>query len=257
MSLALTGTWEFPNMAPMRVPIPILFLTCLVAPCLAQKKGPMTAIEDVPGLPRVLLIGDSISIGYTLPTREALQGVANVHRISTNGGPTSKGLQHLATWLGESKWDVIHFNWGLHDLCYRHPESRTQGRRDKVRGTVTHSVEDYAANLEKLVLRLRQTGARLIFATTTPVPEGEAGRKAGDDVRYNQAARVVMKKHGVAVNDLHAVMAGKMEEFGVQPGNVHFKAEGSKLLARSVARVVRQALAGGKREDGGEAVEGP
>ena len=236
-------------MARMHMLSSFLLLTCLTVPCLAQKNGPMTAIKDVPGLPRVLLIGDSISIGYTLPTREALQGVANVHRISTNGGPTSKGLQHLATWLGESKWDVIHFNWGLHDLCYRHPESRTQGRRDKVRGTVTHSVEDYAANLEKLVLRLRQTGARLIFATTTPVPEGEAGRKAGDDVRYNRAALVVMKKHGVAVNDLHAVMAGKMDEFGIRPGNVHFKAEGSALLARHVAQAAREALGIVKTEE--------
>ena len=41
-------------------------------------------IKDVPGLPRVLLIGDSISIGYTLPTRQRLIGVANVHRPPMN-----------------------------------------------------------------------------------------------------------------------------------------------------------------------------
>ena len=212
---------------------------------LAQKKkksGPMAPIEDDPALPRVLLIGDSISIAYTLPTREALKGVANVHRIPTNGGPTSRGLENIDRWIGEKKWDVIHFNWGLHDLCYRHPKSKTQGNRDKVNGKVTHSPEEYAQNLEKLVERLKKTGAHLIFATTTPVPEGEAGRKLGDDLIYNRAAVAVMKKHGVEINDLHAVMADRMAQFATKPGDVHFKPEGSKLLAKQVAGAIRAAL---------------
>ncbi len=243
VSASLTQRGEFPSMTPMRTVLSILFLTCLTAVCYAQKKkGPLASIEDVPGLPRVLLIGDSISIGYTLSARKALKGVANVHRIPTNGGPTSKGLEHIEAWLGTSKWDVIHFNWGLHDLCYRHPKSKTQGSRDKVNGTVTHAVEEYSTNLEKLVLRMKKTGSRLIFATTTPVPEGEAGRKIGDDLRYNKAARAVMKKHGVPINDLHVVMADRMDQFGTRPGNVHFKPEGSALLAQQVARAVKEAL---------------
>ena len=73
----------------------------------------MRPIQDVPGLPRMLLIGDSISIGYTLPVRERLAGKANVHRIPENGGPTTNGLARLDAWLGTQRWDVIHFNWGL------------------------------------------------------------------------------------------------------------------------------------------------
>ena len=222
----------------------LLCLAILTAPCLAQKKkaGPMTPIEDDPSLPRVLLIGDSISVAYTLPTRTKLKGVANVHRIPTNGGPTSKGLANIDKWIGQSKWDVIHFNWGLHDLCYRHPESKTQGKRDKVKGKVSHSVGEYAANLEKLLVSLEKTGAHLIFATTTPVPEGEAGRKLGDDVIYNKAALEVMKKHKIEVNDLHAVMADKMPELATKAGNVHFKPEGSELLADQVARTIKASL---------------
>src|SRR5262245_48216310 len=84
-----------------------------------KKKDPaMEAVEDVAGLPRVLIIGDSISIGYTVPTREALKGVANVHRPQTNCGPTTRGVENLDKWLGDGKWDVIHFNFGLHDLKY-------------------------------------------------------------------------------------------------------------------------------------------
>src|SRR5688572_24526778 len=76
----------------------------------------MVPIKDDPKLPRVLLIGDSISIGYTVPARKELEGKANVHRIPTNGGPTTNGLKNIDAWLGKGKWDVIHFNWGLHDL---------------------------------------------------------------------------------------------------------------------------------------------
>ena len=231
----------------MRTPAWIFSLLCLTGACDAQKKGPLAPVKDAAGLPRVLLIGDSISIGYTLGVREALKGVANVHRIPANGGPTSKGLDNIEAWLGTSKWDVIHFNWGLHDLCYRDPGAKTQGKRDKVNGSVTHSVEEYATNLEKLVRRMKKTGSRLVFATTTPVPEGEAGRKVGDDLRYNKAARVVMKKHGVPVNDLHAVMEGRMDRFGTRPGNVHFKPEGSTLLAEQVARAIRAELASGSK----------
>ena len=81
------------------------------------KRNPNPAfaqVEDVPGLPRVLLIGDSISIGYTAHVRAMLKGVANVHRPLTNCGPTTRGLENIDAWLGDGKWDVIHFNWGLH-----------------------------------------------------------------------------------------------------------------------------------------------
>ena len=82
------------------------------------KNPAMIPVEDIKGLPRVLLIGDSISIGYTVPARDALRGEANVHRPLTNCGPTTRGLESLSQWLGDTDWDVIHFNWGLHDLKY-------------------------------------------------------------------------------------------------------------------------------------------
>src|SRR5262245_51683594 len=79
-------------------------------------KEALTPIKDQPGLPRVLLIGDSVSVGYTLFTRELLKSEANVHRILENGGHTRQAIPKMDGWLGTSKWDVIHFNWGLHDL---------------------------------------------------------------------------------------------------------------------------------------------
>ncbi len=61
----------------------------------------------------VLMIGDSISIGYTPVVRELLVDLADVHRIPDNGGATTLGLALLDEWLGDRRWDAVHFNFGL------------------------------------------------------------------------------------------------------------------------------------------------
>ena len=223
-------------------------LAFLLLPCLAfaqtakperggeKKADPALApITDKPGLPRVLLIGDSISIGYTLATRELLAGVANVHRIPENGGSTRDGLAKLDRWLGTGKWDVIHFNWGLHDLKHW-----KDGKLDLAGPQVT-PVGLYEKNLRELVTKLEQTGARLIFATTTPVPSGSAGRDAGDELGYNETARRVMEEAKVPVDDLHATASARLAEIQL-PKNVHFKPEGSRALAEQVAASIKAAL---------------
>jgi acetyl esterase/lipase len=194
------------------------------------------------GLPNVLIIGDSISIGYTQPVIEQLKSVANVQRVKSNGGDTQRGLQSLHAWLGDTQWDVIHFNWGLHDLCYRHPQSKVYGKRDKVKGTIAVPLEQYGKNLEALVLQLQQTDATLIWASTTLVPQGEAGRRVGDEVKYNAVAKAIMLKHGVAINDLHALTASFPPQLFSRPGDVHYKKEGSAQLAQQVASVIQRAL---------------
>ena len=116
----------------------------------------MTPIEGVKGLPHVLIIGDSISIGYTLPTRALLQGKVNLHRIPTNGGPTIKGLSEIEKWLGDRKWDLIHFNWGLHDLKYMGKDGTNLVPKEKG-GVVQVPLTDYEKNLEKLVIRMKKS----------------------------------------------------------------------------------------------------
>lgn len=199
-----------------------------------------TATAD--DLPKALILGDSISIGYTKPVTEVLQGKVDVSRPRANCGSTVAGLANIDKWLGDASWDVIHFNWGLHDLCYRHPESKAKGRRDKVNGTQAVPVAEYEKNLETLVERLEKTGAKLVFATTTIVPEGEVGRVVGDDVKYNDAALRVMKKHGIPIDDLHALTKTFPPELFSGPGNVHFTQEGSQKLADQVAASIQDAL---------------
>ncbi len=218
----------------------------LVAQTNASEKGgektkdrALVPIEDVAGLPRVLLIGDSISIGYTLPTRELLEGVANVHRIPVNGSSSDIGLAKLDAWLAtggaEKKWDVIHFNWGLHDLKYW-----KDGKLDPA-GQQLVPVAQYEKNLREIVARLKKTGAKLIFATTTPVPAGSGGRVAGDEVKYNAAAVRVMNEEGVAIDDLHAFATPQLAKIQ-RPQNVHFSTDGSAVLAGGVAAEIKKAL---------------
>jgi len=206
----------------------------------AKRPNPMTPIEDVVGLPRVLLIGDSISIGYTLPTRELIKGKVNLHRIPTNGGSTIKGLQHIESWLGKKKWDVIHFNWGLHDLKHMGPNGENLFPKEKG-GKVQVLLEDYETNLDRLVQRLKKTGARLIWRNTTPVPPGSKGRYVGDSIRYNAAAERVMIRHGIPTHDLFTMSRERINEI-MLPANVHFTKDGSKALAESVAKIILQAL---------------
>lgn len=191
----------------------------------------LAPIQDATGLPRVLLIGDSISMGYTLPTRKLLAGKANVHRIPTNGGPTKNGVTNLQKWLGAGKWDLIHFNWGIHDLKYM-PDGKRQ-------------VEpaDYEANLRQLVAQLKATGAKLIWASTTPIPDGELNppRRFGQVKEYNEIAARVMKDNGVAINDLNAWMTPRFDEFH-KPKDLHYSDAGSEFLAQKVATAITEAL---------------
>ena len=188
-------------------------------------------VADDPALPRVLLIGDSISIGYTVPTRKLLAGKANVHRIPVNGGPTTRGLESLDPWLGKGGWDLIHFNWGLHDLKYM------EDREPQV------PLPEYEQNLTKLVLKLKKTGAKLIWAATTPVPQGEltARRRPDDVVAYNAVAKKIMEAHAVAIDDLYAFALPRLAEIQ-RPANVHFTDEGSQVLAKQVAKSILKAL---------------
>ena len=195
-------------------------------------------IEDVPGLPRVLIIGDSISIGYTVPVRELLKGKANLHRPLTNCGPTKRGIEEIENWLNDGSWDVIHFNWGLHDIVYM----TEQGERvDPPQGQHQVPADQYEQNLDTLVKRLAQTGAKLIWCATTPVPEGSSFRKPGDEIEYNAIGQKVMEAHGIPTHDLYTYAMERLDDIQL-PANVHFSKEGSAILAESVAQQILDIL---------------
>jgi hypothetical protein len=192
-------------------------------------------------LPRVLIIGDSISMGYTPFVKEMMKGKAYVEHPKDNCAATVVGLEKLSVWLGDKKWDVIHFNWGLHDLKYIKDTKGTAV--DKAKGKQWVPVDQYEKNLDELVGRLEKTGAKLIWANTTPVPEGTGIRDAGEEIKYNEAAARVMTAHHIPTDDLHAIVVAHPEL--QRPRNVHFSAEGYKELAKSVTEHVEKELAAG------------
>lgn len=204
-----------------------------------KRNAAWAQVEDVPGLPRVLLIGDSISMGYTLKVRELLKGKANVHRPPENCFDSANGIKKLDTWLGAGKWDVIHFNFGLHDNKYLDDKGALTAVEQ---GKVVATPEQYGKNIKEFVARAKRTGATLIYATTTPVPAKSTGRVEGSEVAYNAEGVKAVRAAGVQVNDLQAFVA-KHANAQQLPNNVHFTPKGYDQLAEVVAGEISAALA--------------
>ena len=185
--------------------------------------------------PKILIIGDSISIGYTPYVKEYFADEAVVEHNHGNAQHTGTGLEKINEWLGNEEWDIIQFNWGLWDLCYRHPDSQVQGNRDKINGIITFSIEDYERNLDSIVTYLKKTtNSRLVFVTTTFVPENEAGRFTADAVKYNGIAKKIMKKHSIKVNDIYEQSIPIHKRFGKGADDVHYRKEGYEKLSKLI-----------------------
>ena len=198
-------------------------------------------------LPNVLLLGDSISIGYTPFVRELLKAKANVFRpVLENGNPencegTTKGIVEINRWIGTGDWDIIHFNFGLHDIKHVHPS--TGETSSDSNDPLQASLDQYVKNMNFIVERLKNTGAKLIFATTTPVPDGNLStlREPENVIKYNKAARKIMKKEHIAVNDLYAFTLPKLKEIQ-KSDNVHFTDAGNEVIAREVAAKISELM---------------
>ncbi len=189
---------------------------------IAGRSSAWEFVKDDPKLPRVLLIGDSVSRGYTQAVRKALTGKVNVHRAPANCGPTASGLKNIEVWLGDGKWDLIHFNFGIHD-----------------RNT---PIADYQQRLELLIDRMKKTEAKLVWASSTPCPDTKNGQyKSAPIIERNTAAAEVMKKHGIAIDDLFTAITPHLATMQ-NPDDVHFNAQGYDFLGETVAKAIETAL---------------
>jgi len=204
--------------------------------------GDQAAGDDL-ALPRLLFIGDSISGNYGPGLRKALAGKVNAHHPPTNCGSSAMGVRNVYDWLGAFKvagrdWDVISFNFGHWDA------GNTKAK--------------YQANLEFVIAQLRKTGAKLIWVTTCPVPDGydKAGelvggrapsRRAGVMAKYLNpwAAEVVKKYPEIAVCDQWQLVKdnpGGIYTDWWKGKNVHFSGQGAEELGRLLAKHVLVAL---------------
>lgn len=190
-------------------------------------------------LPKVVLIGDSIRLGYAPLVAKKLEGKAVVVSVKDNGGDSGNVLKHLDEWAAAEKPAVVHFNCGLHDIKLNKKSKEYQV-----------SLEQYEANLKKILGRLqKETSAAVVFASTTPILDerhaarkGDFDRTEADVERYNKTAVAVMREANVPVHDLHWVVEQGGPDKMLGPDGTHYTPAGYERLADAVADCILRQL---------------
>ena len=190
-------------------------------------------------LPLIVLIGDSIRMGYQDHVVSQLAGRAEVWAPEPNGGDSRNVLAHLDQWALSRQPDIVHVNCGLHDL------KRAFGAESEV------SLAEYERNVRQILQRLqRELNGAVVWAATTPVDETWHHQNKGFDrleadvEAYNAAARAVAEDLGVPIDDLFAVVQREGKTRLLTQDGVHFTTEGSQLLGRAVAECIWEHLSG-------------
>ena len=187
---------------------------------------------------KVVLIGDSIRMGYQSQVQTNLGGLADVWGPEMNGGDSRNVLANLDAWLETSQPDVVHINCGLHDL-----------KTPFDTGVATVPLAEYRQNVQTILTQISRVVPIVLWATTTPVNTAwhhaakEFDRFENDITNYNSAAVTVAHTLAVPVNDLYkTVMTAGRDDLLFTDG-VHFTAEGYTLLAEKVAAIILSTIA--------------
>jgi lysophospholipase L1-like esterase len=188
-----------------------------------------------PPLPKVLLVGDSIRMGYAPIVIEKLKDKATFINPKENGEDSANVIKNLDSWMEEMPALVV-LNCGLHDIKFKN-------------GKYQVDPEKYEKNLKEIVTRIRGKGAKVVFATTTPIDdERHKNRKTGFDrkdadvKKYNEIAAKVMKAENVPVIDLYAVVTKAGPKKVLRDDGTHYGTEGNLLLATAVVEGIQQRL---------------
>ena len=204
-----------------------LFLGILVSSAAAQEKA----------LPKVVLVGDSIRMGYAPLVAKRLDGKAIVVSAKPNGEDSGNVLRNLDEWVIKENPDVVHFNAGLHDLKLKDKSYQVP-------------LVEYEKNLKTILARIhKETRAKIIFATSTPILDKlHAERKAGFDrfeadvQTYNLTAVSLMKQAGVPINDLHKLVEDGGRETLMAADGTHYTQEGYERMAAVVTDSILRSL---------------
>jgi lysophospholipase L1-like esterase len=190
---------------------------------------------------KVVLIGDSIRIGYQPVVMKKLKSLAEVWGPEVNGGTSSNVIKNLHYWVKEQAPDIVHINAGLHDLRTLYYNSGP--------GVNVIPLDHYRDNIRTIFDYVKtRTDARLIWATTTPViyekaHEAHTGsadfdRYNEDVIAYNRAALKIAAKMNVPVNDLYQLVMSATPEKIIRNDGVHFTEEGNEMLGNQVAQMI-------------------
>lgn len=220
----------------MRITFNILFPLLLLAQFVSAEEPIRERIEwadiwvtdaDKDDLPRVLLIGDSITRGYFGEVEKHLAGKAYCARLTTSKCVSDPSFtDDLQLLLKQYKFSVIHFNNGLHGWGYSEPQYR-----DGLLKTFA-AVKEHAGD------------AKLIWATTTPVREKSDLQQFGERTERvkvrNKLAAEIMQKHDIPTNDLYGLVEHHPDWHSGD--GVHFNGQGKEAQAKQVAESVAKSL---------------
>ena len=189
-------------------------------------------------MPRVLVIGDSVSVGYFPWLQKDMEGQAILIHNQGNAGNSWSTMVSVDGYLqAVPNPDLVAWNNGLHDLTYYNKELGRNLDHTEV-------LQDYKSYLKAIGEQLLASGARVIFFTTTDIPPKEPSRHVDDLSAYNDAARAVMHELGIPVYDLGG-FSQKLRDYHIdadQQNNVHYRPEGYQLLAQFAASSIRTEL---------------
>jgi hypothetical protein len=178
---------------------------------------------------KVMLIGDSIRMSYQPAVQRSLAGEAEVWGPADNCRFAKYTLWEARGWIGQCGTpNLIHWNNGIWDVYHHTGDS----------GVFT-PLEEYVLYLKRVLAVLRQTGATVVWATTTPVkPQCQSCFNEEID-RYNAEAVRLMGAEHVEVHDLNGLLRTDLDRF-IAADNVHLSEAGIAACGDAVARLIRK-----------------
>lgn len=190
---------------------------------------------------RVLLLGDSIRMGYDEMVRDMLKDECEVCFSEDNGRFSAYTLeQAIQMFINNGSFDVVHWNNGYWDMDIESPLNEP-----------LVPVDEYMRFLRRIARTLKAYGAQVIFATTTPIfNEGAAAdTQTGAHLRfknewvlrYNAAAKIIMEEEGVPINDLYTLCLQGKKYYKCED-RLHLTKEGYQVCAQQVCEHIRQYL---------------
>lgn len=199
----------------------VLVLAMCTAACGQNEKIDICEVNTIDDeRPDILVIGDSISLGYTPPLKKALEDTYDVSHNYCNARHSMNGALKIDTWLDQRPhWEAITFNHGLHNAAGW--------------SLVGDMVQTYKDNLTVIARKIKARTNKPLFILTTDILPGTPGHPVNHVPDLNQAALDVMVAEGIPVFDLYSV-SQTIPHLHLNSTDVHYTPLGSRVLSNAI-----------------------